>query len=582
MIFVAVASFLSCNPPVGGGGSDIPPGYVGTLYYENGKPAANVVVRIVKYTPPRENLYKKSSLNPNQCRDVFIVTDKNGNIALDSLILEDGYYQIHGESGKLKSFADSICFVDNKCDPVFDTLRETGSVSGRVLLDFGCDPRTVEIYVFGIKTNYYVLDREGNFKLDYLAEGVYSVRFISSLDRFRPLDTTFQIRSGRHDTIGNPIVLPNLVVISNFTYTMDTLMRSVSFYWNRIDESQISGYQLGTMEGEPFEGIRTILKDTSITLYIKDSIRARIRVLDLNNDPLGNFTSPIYIKAVNLVDKKTLFCPIDSTNYITSMDSVRAISWALANNKFYILRSSRFSSKPGYVGDAKIDIISDSGIYISTISPEESANNPLAVSSYKDSLFLLDKKNADSVCILYIGPDDTFSCSRNILFPNSLTSGTNFKFRPDGSIVLNYYMSLFIIDREGNTITLNNGINSRFALTENCLYTNMEGLPWRVIKYSIVNDAFVPVDQIFYDKYKLIINSDPKLFVANNRGIICCLIDYSIFVFDDKKSFKARFYLKDAPSVVDCILTEDDLLYLLYINERIDVVDLKGITSRFD
>ncbi len=75
----------------------------------------------------------------------------------------------------------------------------------------------------------------------------------------------------------------------------------------------------------------------------------------------------------------------------------------------------------------------------------------------------------------------------------------------------------------------------------------------------------------------------PRLFAANNGGTLCCLTDMSLFVFFEEKKLLAepqrkplRLYVEGGPGIVDLILSEQDILHILYERGRIDVVDLKG------
>ncbi len=118
-------------------------------------------------------------------------------------------------------------------------------MSGIVRLQPGDDSRTVFILVFGTQTWTAPIDSIGHFTIANMAEGSYHVRFVTTLDDYVPLDTTFTINAGTDLNLPDSIVLPlRIPKITGFAVNYDTLKQIVTLSWDKADTSRITGYNV--------------------------------------------------------------------------------------------------------------------------------------------------------------------------------------------------------------------------------------------------------------------------------------------------------------------------------------------------
>jgi hypothetical protein len=563
LAIVAVSCLTGCT----GGGTEVPEGFtVGILYNEDGSVAAKASVNFIKDEPPPPKALGKSlSEPPDETNELTVTTNSRGEIVIKyDELLKDGFYYVMGALGVLKSIKDSVFFEDNECDIIIDTLRATGSVTGKVKLYYHQNSRSSFIDIFETKA-HYILDDSGTFSLDNLAAGEYNVRIDSKYDLYIPLDTTITIRAGCHDTIPEPILLPYEIRINGFSSTLDLDMRSVTLSWNRFDSEKITGYWLTTSDDANQPLGRMLLNDTatSITLYLKNYLWAQVTTIDLNDKPTtANSSQWLYIPLKKLSIPTVAF----------PFDSVRAIGFTFFKGKFYILRTSKYNSSVVTIG-----VYEQDGRFESIDTISEMVINPLAIASKDDSLYLLDQKNDDTLCLRKVIVGDSLQCLINVTIPSNYGIGANLEFGPDGMTYISQHLTTYVIDDEGAVVAKKEGLSSHFALSESGLFTFVDGQPSKAVRFSVTDgNSLDSVNEFVYDPYGLIRDA-PKLFVANNKGTVCCLVELSLFVFDEEERFKKqRLYIETGAEIVDLFLTEEDMLYLLYINGRIDVINLNN------
>ena len=554
---------------------------VGTLYREDGSVAANAIVDIYSHETPGTG--KAALAKEGAYKEYHTITDGNGRIWIENDMIADGYYCIAGKSGVLKSFSDMVLIQDDTCEMVYDTLRETGSLSGRIALQrYGDDPRSTLIYVFGAREWGEVYD-SGFFSLPDIAEGVYMVRFYPNNPAYSVFDTVITIQAGRHDTLSRPIVLPFLNLVTGFGWTMDTLMRCATFYWNRIDTSLIGGYQIATRGEGGGWNTEIILSnkprpnDTSYSMYLnKSGVEARIRPLGKKRDEgVGEYSPSLFVYPVEI---------FNVTPITVSSDTVRTIGWTYSGGRFNVLQASRYNPRK-----ISVAVYESNGQWVSTTPlAAEMVIDPLAIGSRSDTLYILDKMSDDSLCIRVMASEDSIYCTMNVKVENNFGTGSNLEFRNDGKIFISQYLTTYVVSPDVSTITYKNGLATHFGLSETGLFTTYELVddstedpylqavaPKKIVKFTVNDDGRLDsVASYVCDKYGIIKSFIPKLFAANNSGTICCLQDLGLFVVYENSQVIKRVFIDNSLSVVDLILTDDDIAYLLYDKGRIDKVNL--------
>jgi hypothetical protein len=129
------------------------------------------------------------------------------------------------------------------------------------------DPRTV--FVIPLGTNGFVsTGQSGSFSLSNMAEGQYSVRFLSILDRYLPLDTTFTVMAGQALTLPDFIRLPlKIPTPTGFKITYDTLKQFVTLSWNKMDSARVKGYNVYRQQVDSAE-VKLNMQVKTDTFYV--------------------------------------------------------------------------------------------------------------------------------------------------------------------------------------------------------------------------------------------------------------------------------------------------------------------------
>jgi hypothetical protein len=572
IVLHVVAAMVVLNCSEMGGGTEVPPGYVaGIMYTNDGKLAAKTVVRFVKIT--KQPLGKTASGEMESFNEMAVVTNDRGEIVFDEVLLEDGYYTVLGELKNLKSYMDSVLFKNGVCDTIIDTLRSTGSLTGKIKLYYGDDSRQTSVYLPGIKDFYFIDDTSGTFTIENLAEGVYRARFDTKYSVYLPLDTVISIRSGHHDTLLNPIKLRYLIQIQKFSATYDTLMRCVTFSWGSIDSSIIHGYNLEINDGYSQVSLK-FPADTTYSIYLDKYIGGRLSTLNISNTVMQNYTQWIYITARDIFPIKSIVVPTDS---------VCTTGWILFKDQFCVLRRSQFNSR-----EWSYSVYDKNGALRSTTSLKDMVKQPLDIAAKGDTVYVLERKNEDTLCIHPLFGEDSIAGTSNLLVPSNGSITANFAFAPDGKVYISQNLSTCILDSRGCQIGRVNNLATNFALSATGFYTFMNGInspgkPMKIAHFRLEGDTMVLIDTPVYDTYGSYADI-PRIFAANNKGIVCCCVGQSIFVNYryQNRDFHARLYLGNQLRIADLLLTEASELFILYETGQIDVADISDRISVFE
>jgi len=188
-----LAAGAFCAALIGGcqTGSEIPNELRGKMVDVNGKPAAGAVVAIYDV----DALPGIGQLPINSVR-----TDEHGDYAFPEVA--PGRYNVLAKESDQRALRDSVFVNGSGLDVGTDTLRDPGSLVGRIVLQPSDDPRQALVQVMG--TEIYVnVDADGYFRLEDLAEGKYRLRL--ALQGYTPLFQAFRIRSGHEDTMAQTL-----------------------------------------------------------------------------------------------------------------------------------------------------------------------------------------------------------------------------------------------------------------------------------------------------------------------------------------------------------------------------------------
>jgi alpha-tubulin suppressor-like RCC1 family protein len=177
----------------------------GVLYNSGGSLAKHATVKVFRW---------KSSPLDNDVMYATAMTDINGVYGFDSLPSDT--YNILGSGDSGLSYLDSIVVNANDSHTQLppDTLKPAGSIHGKITLETGDDPRTVQILFMGTDTWVRPDDSSGSFTVSNLAEGSYRIRIIDTLNNYQPKDTVLAVTAGKENPLPNPLSLVSTRIIS--------------------------------------------------------------------------------------------------------------------------------------------------------------------------------------------------------------------------------------------------------------------------------------------------------------------------------------------------------------------------------
>ncbi|MFH1760406.1 MAG: hypothetical protein ABIA63_04820, partial [bacterium] len=206
----------------------------GHIYNEDKTPAEGALVYFV---PAGHNPYSDGYSNMLGIKD-SVLTLEDGWYGVDTLAA--GYYNIYGESTKGKlCLIDSVVVTGDSQAVEPDTLKAPGSISGFVKILKGDEPDKFIVIIMG-SNKFHIVGKDASFNLAGLAEGEYSVKFFSTLDRYSNLDTSFTVMAGENTILPDSILMPLKIPIpTGLKIDYDTLKQIVSLSWDRMDTARV-------------------------------------------------------------------------------------------------------------------------------------------------------------------------------------------------------------------------------------------------------------------------------------------------------------------------------------------------------
>jgi hypothetical protein len=323
-VAAAALFYSNCTNPSAGTATETENVVVGTLLQPDGEtPAAGVLV----YIRPRTTLADTSGgLYKKSVDSAFIITDKNGTFAFDTS-LDTGTYVVEAASGNNAVLIDSVVVASKDATDSLspDMLKPTGAIKGIINLSQGGDPRKVFVLAYGIN-RFARVNEDGGFKFKGLAEAVYDVRLISSLDNYGVVDTVnVPVRSGdttNLDTIKLPFT--GIPAPSGLSVAYDTSHGYAILTWKPVAFSNLAGYIIYRNDTSSTTPVRLNERLVSDTVY-RDSIFSN----------LMDTTNRVLVYRLKVQDKEANLSPIYSEPFTVSTPSpttVRTfITWQLLN-----------------------------------------------------------------------------------------------------------------------------------------------------------------------------------------------------------------------------------------------------------
>lgn len=254
------------------GGSELPNEVSGELLTQNNRPVANMKVELysVNYIPADST---------NHGLSYSTKTDATGSYSFKNV--PAGQYNVVGLQDSLGFFRDSIT-VSGQAMIGKDSLRLLGQLTGMVKLQPQDEPQNAVVQVMGTN-NYINVSSTGLFTLSGLAEGTYRLRVFVALPNYVPLFTEVRVRSGKHDTLPNPLVpfYSGIPVVENIQTSLDTASGIAKITWHAVSYPGFLSYM--------------VYRDPANSITISDAPINHSRIVDtvfydtLYRDPSGFF-----------------------------------------------------------------------------------------------------------------------------------------------------------------------------------------------------------------------------------------------------------------------------------------------------
>lgn len=239
------AYLLSCtnNPSIAGNGTRIGnPAIMGMIYKPDGKtPASNAHVYLRKKGSLPDIGLKKLGTDV-----ALVTTNAKGEFEIDSV--EAGTYVIEcSDNNENLALYDSVV-VENRDTVVnlpSDTLKPAGTIRGTIVLPQNGDFGRVYVLVFGVQ-RFSIVDSNGHFNLENLAEGTYDLRIISSMIHYESFDTTkIPVVSGDTTNLTIQMLFNGIPIVKNVAIKQyDTLSKIVTLSWDKIESDLVHGYNV--------------------------------------------------------------------------------------------------------------------------------------------------------------------------------------------------------------------------------------------------------------------------------------------------------------------------------------------------
>lgn len=291
------------------------------------------------------------------------MSDKEGQYQFDSL--PGGIYHIHANYAD-SLFASKRNIIYTEQSLAIDTLELTGpgTIVGSVTFD-AINKRGVLIYIPGTSYSAYT-DSTGAFTIEKVpADSGYSI--VASLYGYSTVEVkNISLKSLETKRI-QPVYLTANLYPSGLTVHFDSLSRSVSLQWNRLDRDDITGYLVFRKDSlltalYPEQLNTQLIADTLFTDYLPETLfnqidtitfEYRIKAQTLND--YTSFSTPAYAQTFiirNPDDEKTLALKPLSQSTFQGHDEYR-LNW----------------NYTGLIDSVKVELTVNNGASWSEITP---------------------------------------------------------------------------------------------------------------------------------------------------------------------------------------------------------------------
>ena len=390
------------------------------------------------------------------------ITNAEGYYSFDSI--PTGTYTLVIVKDTKRSFTDSLRIVSTDSIEIFDTLDLPASASGIVRMQCSDLPTTVSIIVRQTHSIYAIDSTNGNFHIDGLARGRYTIRFASTLDDYSPFDTVLNLSAGQDLVFREPVQIPfhGVARVDSCVALWDTSFLQATVSWKSLDTAKISGYALYRDSGTQSTGLRLLaIIGKGETAFVDEfcaigqTYTYYIKAIDKNGNAGRFLSAPGTITAVarylavktfaaNSVRCDNDFSPISvcdgqiylvnsasGTPTVTAFDTAGAVVRQVPIGSLVMPWNLKVTDSTLYIGDYAPNLYPTDGEKTIGVIKKFSLDG-----TYKDTVSI--KRSIENLAAPFSGGDFIIQPSGNLFFTNS---GMAIKYRANGTIAATRYPS---------------------------------------------------------------------------------------------------------------------------------------------
>jgi alpha-tubulin suppressor-like RCC1 family protein len=202
------------------------------LLYESGgqRPAAGAVVKFFESGD--------TAIRPF----AVCTTDEKGRYSIEQV--PSGKYNVLAEKNSYALFQSEVIISPQLTTLRDDTLKPSSSLRGVAAVQYPWDPRTVTIRVIGTDQLYAIYDEGGDFVLNGLAAGTWTLLMECLLPGYLPFTRTISIGVGAVDTLADTLKFfcADIPFVWGIRVSQDTLSGLVKLSWDRTSHRDFLDY----------------------------------------------------------------------------------------------------------------------------------------------------------------------------------------------------------------------------------------------------------------------------------------------------------------------------------------------------
>lgn len=217
---------------------------IGTLLKPDGKqPARDIPVYLI---PRTQTASLDAAGTGKTLNSMSVLTDRDGTFRFTSP--SEGVFVIEGRGSsglavRIDSVIVQLSSAEEKIAP--HLLRETGGISGSVILENGDDPVNVFVLAFG-SDRFVQADDNGAFHFTDLPYGTYDLKVVCLLDQYEDAEMrSVEVVPGEITAVSEITLSPlSPCTPQNLTGEFDAVMQTVTLTWDACEDETLLGYNI--------------------------------------------------------------------------------------------------------------------------------------------------------------------------------------------------------------------------------------------------------------------------------------------------------------------------------------------------